>query len=223
MFKKLSIVLALGALAVGGQVSAQTLAGNATANNGGPAGWGIFFNLTAGPENLFVTSLVTANSGAAGALFSVEVFTRSGSALGGPVSAGAGSSAAGWTSLGSAAGTQGALGIAGLSLPIDIPDILLISGSTTGVALVFTGGAGPRYFGTGSAPLQTFSDSFLTLVAGDARTAPFTTGGSFFSSRAFTGTMTYEVTAVPEPATWAFMAFGLAGLLAWRRARPSQG
>lgn len=218
MLKKLSIVLAIGALAAASQVSAQTLVANPTANNGGATGWGIFFDLTAGPSNLFLTSLSTGSTALAGAAFTVEVFARSGSALGGPATSGPGSSPINWASLGSAAATQGAEA-GGISLSIDIPDILLISGTTTGVALVFTG-AGPRYFGTGTAPLQTFSDSLLTMVTGDVRNVPFSPGGAFFSSRGFVGTLDYAVTPIPEPSTLAFMAFGMAGLLAWRRARP---
>jgi hypothetical protein len=182
---------------------AQTLVANTTANNGGSSGWGMFMNVSATGTDLNVTSLTTANAGLAGTSFSVEIFTRSGSALGGPVGSGAGSSSAGWTSLGVASATQGAVDN-GISLNIDIPDIYVASGQTVGVAMVFTGN-GPRYFGTGTPAIQTFTDGVLTLDTGDVRSAPFTTGGSFFSSRGLTGSLTYS--AVPEP-------FSMVGLLA---------
>lgn len=203
------------ALAAAGAASAQTftLPANPTANNGGAAGWAIFFNLSAGTNPLTVKSLKSASTAAANAGFSVEVFTRSGTALGGPVGSGPGSSPAGWTSLGVAAATQGPVG-SGISLDIDIPDFGIAAGDTVGVALLFTG-AGPRYFGTGTAPLQSFTDGELTLLTGDARSVPFTTGGSFFSSRGLVGDITYEV--VPAPSALALL--GLGGLVATRRRR----
>lgn len=207
MKKILCLVVALGCVA--GIASAATLDANPPpANNGGSTGWAMFFDLTATAPGITVTELVTASTAAAGANYSVEIFTRSGSALGGPVGSGPGSSPAGWTSLGTAVATQGPLGSTGVSLPIDIPDIMLTMGQTTGVAVQFTG-AGPRYFGTGSAPLQTFSDPNLTLVTGDARSAPFTTGGSFFSSRALVGSLTY----IPEPASMLLLSLGGLALL----------
>ena len=190
-----------------------TLVANTTINNGGSAGWAMFFDVSAGATALNVTSLTTASTAAANSAFSFEVFTRVNSGLGGPVGSGPGSSPAGWTSLGIANATQGGVA-SGISLDVDIPDIFVGSGSTVGVALRFID-AGPRYFGTGSPPLQTFTDGTLTLVTGDSRTAPFTTGGSFFSSRGLSGSLTYNT--VPEPATMAVMAAGLGVLLRRRR------
>jgi len=162
------------------------------ANNGGLTGWAIFFDLTStGP--ISVTQMTTASTAAANATFTVEVFRRVGTALGGPVGSGPGSSPAGWTSLGTATATQGPVAN-GVSQPIDIPDIALVGGQLTGIAVLFTG-AGPRYFGTGSPPYGTYNDANLTLVTGDARSAPFTTGGTWFSSRELVGSVTY----VPVP------------------------
>ena len=172
--------------------SAQTVlnAHAAPANNGGSTGWAMFFDVQATGGDFLVTELVTANTAAANAGFSVEVFVRSGTALGGPVGSGAGSSTAGWTSIGTANATQGAGGSSGVSLPIDIPDITVLNGQVTGVAVKFTG-AGPRYFGTGTPPLGVYSDANLTLTTGDSRSAPFTPTGSFFTSRELVGSITY--------------------------------
>jgi hypothetical protein len=159
------------------------------ANNGGSPNWAMFFDVAATGGDFLVTELTTASNAAANVQYTVEVFVRSGTALGGPVGSGPGSSSAGWTSLGTAPATQGGTA-SGISLPIDIPDISVLNGQTTGVALLFTG-AGPRYFGTGTPAYSVYNDANLALTTGDGRSAPFTTTGSFFTSRALVGSITY--------------------------------
>lgn len=159
------------------------------ANNGLTVGSAILFDLTALSTNLVVTEMTTASNAGAGAAFTVGVFTRVGTALGGPVGSGPGSSSVGWTSLGTAAATQGGTA-SGISLPINIPDIGLTAGQLTGVAVVFTGAA-PSYFGIGTPPYGTYSDANLSIQTGDARSIPFTTSGGFFSSRELVGSLTY--------------------------------
>ena len=166
-------------------------------NNGGSPSWAMFFNLIAGSSNLNVTRMTTASNAAASGSFTVEVFTRSGTALGGPVGSGPGSSTVGWTSLGIVSVTQGSTAN-GISLPFMLPTILVPAGDTVGVALQFIG-AGPRYFGSGTPPLEVYSDANLTLITGDARSTPFTPTGSFFSSRALCGEISYVVDAAPPP------------------------
>lgn len=181
-------------LTFGGDSSADTLTLNANpgpSNNGGATGYAIFANLIAGPNNIIVTQMSSGNTATAGGSFNVEVFTRSGNALGGPVGSGPGSSSAGWTSLGTVPATQGST-TGGISELFSIPPIMVPAGDTVGVAFLFTG-AGPRYFGTGTPPLSTYSDANVTLITGDSRTAPFTPTGSFFSSRALTGVIRYVV------------------------------
>ncbi len=182
------------------------------ANNGGATGWAIFFDLEAFTPGTMVTHMTSANTGAANAPFTVEVFVRTGTALGGPVGAGPGSSSAGWTSLGIVPAVQGPVA-SGVSQLIDIPDISVAVGGITGVAVRFTG-VGPRYFGTGTPPLSIFQDANLKLTTGDARSVPFTTGGTFFTSRALVGALTY---VIPAPSGAALLA--LAGLAAARRRR----
>lgn len=200
----------------GGSATAQAVlnANPGPANNGGSPNWAIFFDVTnLGSLPLNVIEMTSANTGAAGAAFNVEVFTRVGSGLGGPVTSGPGSSPAGWSSLGIVGATQGGTAN-GVSLPIDIPDILVNPGATVGVAVRFTV-VGRRYFGTGSPPLGTYSDGTLQLVTGDARSAPFTTTGSWFSSRELVGSLTYVV--VPEPTSLALVS--VAAVVGWRRFR----
>ncbi len=161
------------------------------ANNGLSAGAAIFFDLEALASPITVTHFSTANTGAANAAFSVEVFVRDGTSLGGPVTAGPGSSTTGWTSLGIVPATQGATAN-GVSLDIDIPDIIVGAGSVKGVAVKFTT-VGPRYFGTGTGAPTVYSDVNLKLTTGDARSAPFTTTGSWFAPRMLVGNITYGI------------------------------
>lgn len=160
-------------------------------NNGGSTGWAMFLDLIAGTNNITVTQMSTGSTAAASASFSVEVFTRTGTSLGGPVGVGPGSSTAGWTSLGTVPVIQGPTA-SGVSLIFSLPPITVAAGDTVGVAIKFTG-AGPRYVGTGSPPYSVYSDSNLTLITGDGRSAPFTPTGSFFASRAMVGVIRYVV------------------------------
>lgn len=164
------------------------------ANNGGSPLWAIFFNLIGGSHPVDVTHMTTASSASANANYSVSVFTRAGTALGGPVGSGPGSSTAGWDSLGVVPVTQGPT-TNGVSLLFALPTIRVNPGDTVGVAMRFIG-AGPRYFGTGSPPYSTYSDTNLTLVTGDARSIPFTPTGSWFASRALVGEIHYVLTTV---------------------------
>jgi len=159
------------------------------ANNGGSTGWGMFFDLIAGPRYVTITGMTTASTGAAGVGFTIEFFTRSGTGLGGQT--GPGSSSAGWTSLGTVPVTQGTGGSTGVSELFATPVINLNPGDTVGVAMVFTG-VGPRYYGTGTPPLQVFADTNLTLITGESRSTPFTTSGTFFSSRGLVGEIHYD-------------------------------
>ncbi len=160
------------------------------ANNGGAVGWGIFMNLIAGSHNVTITGMTTASTAAANQTFTVNFYTRSGNALGGPVGSGPGSSPDGWDSLGTFTVVQGTVA-SGVSLLFDTPVITISPGDTAGVAIVFNE-VGPRYFGTGTPPYGTYVDSFLTLVTGDGRSNPFTTGGTFFSSRELVGEIHYD-------------------------------
>jgi len=160
-------------------------------NNGGSPNWGMFLNLIAAPTHqVTITGMTTASNAAANASFNIEFFVRQGNALGGPVGSGPGSSPAGWTSLGIVPVTQGPIA-GGVSLLFATPAIIINPGDTAGVAMIFTV-AGPRYFGSGSPPLETYTNTGLTLVTGDVRSAPFTPTGSFFSSRALVGEIHYD-------------------------------
>jgi Secretion system C-terminal sorting domain len=158
-------------------------------------------NLIAAPGyTVTITDMTTASTAAASATFNVEFFTRAGNALGGPVGSGPGSSPAGWTSLGIVQVTQGPT-TSGVSLLFSTPTIVIDPGDTVGMAMLFTG-AGPRYFGTGTPPYETYSNTGLTCVTGDGRSAPFTPTGSFFSSRAHVGEIHYDAVVPVELASF---------------------
>ncbi len=160
-------------------------------NNGGSTGWAMFFDLIGGAHDITVTEMSTGNTAAANTTFAIEIFTRTGTSLGGPEGSGSGSSTAGWTSLGTVTFTQGPTA-SGVSLLCRIPPILVGAGDTVGVAAKFTG-AGPRYFGMGLPPYSTYADSNLTLITGDGRSAPFMPLGTWFGSRALVGVLRYVV------------------------------
>jgi len=160
-------------------------------NNGGSPGWAMFFDLIAGSRNINVTQMSTGSTAAASAGYSVIVFTRSGTALGGPVGSGPGSSPAGWTLLDTVPVVQGPTS-SGISEIFTLPTISVPAGDTVGVALRFIG-VGPRYFGTGTGSYSTYSDTNLTLITGDGRSAPFTTTGSWFAPRVLTGVIRYVI------------------------------
>lgn len=208
--KKGIVFACVASLALAPMALGDVLEANPSANNGGSAGWGIFFDLESSGNPLSITHMTTASTAAAFANFNIEIFVRDGSGLGNP---GPGQSSAGWTSLGIANAVQGDTS-SGISQLIDIPDIAVGGGSIVGVGIVFTN-AGPRYFGTGSPPYGVFSDANLTLTTGDSRSAPFTSGGSFFSSRGLVGALTYDV--IPAPGT--LMLLGLGGLAVGGRRR----
>jgi hypothetical protein len=167
------------------------------ANNGGSAGWAMFLNLIASPTHqVTITGMTTASTAAANLAYTVEFFVRQGNALGGPVGSGPGSSSAGWTSLGVFPVTQGPTA-SGVSLLFPTPAINISPGDTAGVAIQFIG-VGPRYFGTGTPPYEVYSNTGLTLVTGDVRSAPFTPSGSFFTSRALVGEVHYDAVVPVE-------------------------
>ena len=203
-----ALVLLISAISFNGTFNSQTLlirptqdtitlaANPGPSNNGGSAGWAMFFDLIAGSRSVTITRMSTGSTATASTSFSVQVYTRIGTSLGGPVGSGPGSSTAGWTLLNTVPVVQGST-TNGISLLFDLPPILVPAGDTIGVALQFVG-AGPRYYGTGTPPYSVYSDTNLALVTGDGRSAPFTPTGSWFASRALTGVICYYVNSISE-------------------------
>lgn len=161
------------------------------ANNGGSPNWAMFLDLIGGTRDLYVTAIKTSSTAAAGGPISFEVLIRDGSTLGGTLTTGPGSSPAGWTAIDTASGIQGPT-TNGISELIYIGPIPVAANDTVGVALRFIT-AGPRYFGTGTPPIENYNDTNIRLRTGEGRSAPFTPTGSFFTSRALTGEIRYVV------------------------------
>ncbi len=157
-------------------------------NNGGSANWAIFLNVEAIGPAIRVTELTTASNAAANAAFSIEVYIRTGTGLGGTLTGGPGGSANGWTLLGTAPATQGPVANA-VSLPIDIPDIIVPAGGVVGVALKFLN-VGPR-FKDCVGGYETYQDGMAKVVTGDVRTVPFTGTGLLLTQRCLVGSITY--------------------------------
>jgi hypothetical protein len=177
------------------------LANPGPANNGGSANWAMFMNLIAAPTHqVTITDMTTASTAAANVAYTVEFFVRQGNALGGPAGSGPGSSPVGWTSLGVVPVTQGPTAN-GVSLLFATPAITINPGDTAGVAIQFFG-VGPRYFGQGTPPYEVYSNTGLTLVTGDGRSAPFTPTGSWFASRALVGEIHYDAVVPVELASF---------------------
>lgn len=164
-------------------------------NNGASAGGAIFFDLEA-TTGVVITGLTTASIAAPGDTFTVRLRTRAGTALGGPVETGPGSSDVGWTVLGTVTATQGS---GEISLPIGIPELPIAAGQVVGVAVEFID-TEVGFFGSGETTVETHANSNLTLRTGDSRTAPFTPAGSFFSSRALVGSIRYRLADAVLPA-----------------------
>lgn len=157
------------------------------ANNFGGVDSGLFFDLQSS-TGAVVDGMTIANQTPAGGDFQFEVYTRNGTALGNVSGSGPATSSAGWTLRGVANARQGS---GSISLPINLPSLVVAPSQTLGVGLRFIG-AGPSYFGTGSLPVETYASPGLTLVTGQALSVPFTTGGVVFGSRALVGSLSWR-------------------------------
>jgi hypothetical protein len=184
---------------------AQSLS-TAAPNNGSG---GVFMQLTdLTGSGLFVTEFDTVLSGTVGNVATVEIWTRPGAY------AGFTGSNAGWTlhetvnatAAGTTTWTPMNMGI----------DIAIAANATVSVYLhSVTTGMGIRYTGTGTNPPQTtWSDANIQLFSDVSRTGTVPFAGTQFTPRTFSGTVYYS--PVPEPATIAAFAAGIA-LLALRR------
>lgn len=202
----LSSVAALAPLAA---ISATI--STAPANNGSG---GIFMDLTALANPLYVTSFATPFSGTTGTEAHVQVWTRAGTYVGFTASSD------GWTLLETVTTTRQGTTV---NAPIVLANPIALQVSQVRAVYlqcVFpeTTGTGIRYTGTAAAPPQTlWENSDIRLFSDTARTGFVPFGGTSFTPRCFSGDVNYEV--VPEPATLAVLAAALGGLAIRRRNR----
>ena len=177
-------------------------------NNGLTAsGASIFMDLTdLTGSGLSVGSFTTYASSAAGATWTVDVYTRPGSYVGFD------GSSAGWTLHTTVNATSNGTTT---QAPLDLGSspILVGPNATTAVYLVAVAG-GLRYNGTNTLPpVTTWDNGELRMFSDVARSALF--AGTRFPGRTFAGTITYA--AIPEPASLGVL--GAALVLALRRRR----
>lgn len=202
-----ALVLAATAIFTSLSLSAGTL--TTTTPNSGYGG--IFLNLTP-TKDLSLTAISTYFNGTSGQTGNVQVWMRSGSYVGFT------SSSTGWTLLETVSITSaGQTTLA--SLPLNSP-IDLISGQTTAFYLAGTNvNSGIRYSGNLTTPpaSTTYSNADLSLFSDSAHAGSVPFGST--NNRGFAGTLTYSVSAIPEPSTYAAIAggFALIGAMLWRR------
>jgi hypothetical protein len=176
-------------------------------NNVGGIGGAVYFDLNVtNPSGITLTNIEVNTGIAAGSPLTLDLYTRSGSFTGTT------SSSAGWTLVSSGVGIAAGIDLAS---SIDIADLNLAPG-VTGFALHATN-FDHRYT-NGNGFNQVFSNADLTFSGGAATNTLFA-AGTPFSPRIFNGTFTYDVNAVPVPATLLIFPVGMTVLGLARRNR----
>jgi PEP-CTERM motif len=210
---KLLLMLIGFILASGGPCQAAFLTTTFGSNNLLAAPAGNFFDITVAGSGLKVTSLEVNVSGTEGQTFGVTVYDKVGTYLGSEQNSSA------WTVVstgtGVCAGTTDAPELVTLNSPIVLKAqttygwFVTITTPNAGLLLEYT-------FGTGNN--QIYSNSDLTLTTGASESSYFgqlfSPSSKVFQDRVWNGTIEYNT--VPEPASFAMVALGLAAILVGR-------
>ncbi|MEO0441990.1 MAG: PEPxxWA-CTERM sorting domain-containing protein [Pseudomonadota bacterium] len=170
-------------------LQAATLMTPADANNQQD---GIMFDVVTGSNGIIFESLAVDLQAATG---DFEFYTIAGGIAGNT------DSAAGWTLRDTFAGVTGSAGT--VFDAFDITDFSVAANSVVGFYITSTGPSSVRYHNGGPLGDVRATNGDLTILNGVGKDYAF---GANFIPRSFSGSITF--TAVPEPATWAFMIFG---------------
>lgn len=171
----------------GGLSSISTLFAS---DNGGNDGGAVYFDITVGAQNIYISQL-DINSAETGAL-TLSVYKLIGTSVGNETNAGL------WGT--PITGTGVGLGN-DIASNVTLSEPLTLNANTTyGIAIVLDGAHGHDYT-NGTGTNQIYSNSDLTISCGQATNTPFT--GSAFSPRVWNGTI-YYTTVKPVPfSNWA--------------------
>lgn len=195
-YRFFTAILALATM--GAAHSAELSTGFASSNNHN----GIMFDVVTFSNALTVTGFDLNLSSDASV---IEIYKKSGSFVGSQDTASA------WTLVGSATVTSNGQSIATF---VDIANFGLDANATTGLYITTTGTGFTRYSNGTVVGGVAAANADLQILEGNGKAYAF---GANFSPRVFSGTIQYEVAAVPEPSTWAMMGLGLVGLAFTRR------
>ena len=151
------------------------------ANNGGAFGGAVYFDVLS-TQNVSISGLTT-NTAEQGNLFEVEVWTKNGTFAGFEDMPGAWSLAATGLSNMAAGGLNNQTGV-DLLTPINLTP------GRTGFAIIMIGAVGHDYTNGSGADVFTSADGVLTIEAGTASNAAFTS--PIFNPRIWNGTLCYD-------------------------------
>ncbi|MFN7937794.1 MAG: PEP-CTERM sorting domain-containing protein [Bryobacteraceae bacterium] len=171
------------------------------AGNGGASGWSVLFDLNVlASSGITITALDVNVSATAGTAFTLDIYTRTGTASGFETNSG------GWTLVSSGSGSSAGQGN---HSAVNVTDFFLAQG-ISGVAVRYLG-VSPAYT-NGNTPFSNADVSLTGVSSTSNSSGPFT--GSINNPRTWNGTIYYDASGdVPEPSTVLLAGIGLAAVM----------